>query len=223
MDVDPSRSGRPPGPWAGIALLTTLWFGVLAVTVWWWESASPWYDVTARVRGIPDGAANDADWLSRTTGRLVSDRSLLQAAESLAGREPSPTAAELAAFHDALKIGIRRAASGEPSLVLHYAGSLPQGPALVEALARRFARSQSPREPLPVDLTDASVAGIDFRVWAVGLLVVLAVCCGGWAIVWWTDRDRPLVSAGQAQALLGVPVLALGWRQWQQREMSKHK
>jgi hypothetical protein len=213
MDADQPRLNLPLGPWAGIALLTALWIVALAVIADWWEPVLPRYDMTARVRGVPAGAAADARWLAGVTRRLAGHRWLLQAAESLGGAHPSPTAAELAEFRDALEIGVRQdAASGGNVLVLHYAGDLSQGPTLVELLARRFAASQVPGAALPVDLTDASNPGIDFRAWAVGLMVVLAVCFGGWCLAWRGCRDRPLTSADQAQGLLGVPVLAVDWR-----------
>jgi len=214
MDADQSQGKLPLGPWAGIALMAVLWIGAIAVVVHWWAPAAPRYDMTAFVRGIPAATIADTAWLAETKRELVSRRTILQAAEALAGQQPSPTVAELTAFRVALEIAARQvAATGDGTLVLHYAGDLPQGPALVETLARRFAASQPPDGRLQVKLADASTAAGGFHAWAVGLLVVLAMCTGGWALAWWQRGDRPLASARQAQALLGVPVLAVDWRQ----------
>lgn len=212
MDVDRSRFELAVRPWVGIALLSALWIGMLAVLLSWWPAGSR-NEATAYVRHVPAAAAA-GDRLATTREHLTSDRSLLHAAESLAGRYPSPTAAGLVAFRDALQIDFRRnPALVDGTLVLHYAGNLPQGRALVEALAYRFAVSQGDDTPLPVTLADTVAAGDGQRAWTVGLLVMLTVVTGGWCLGWWRRGDRPLASARQAEALLGVPVLAVDWRQ----------
>lgn len=213
MNAAQPPTAAPSAPWAGTLLLVVLWIGAIAVVVAWWEPAGPRYDVTVTVRGVPAAAHTDPQWLAQTEHSLTSNRSLLRAAESLAGREPAPTAAELAAFRDALQLRVRPdAVSPTGALELHYVGALSQAPALVQALAGRFAASQPSSARAQVKLAVATAAPGGFRAWGVGLLIVLAVCTGGWCLAWWGRTDRPLAGARQTQALLGLPVLAVDWR-----------